>query len=245
MRRLAAHCEKVLRPLLVAALLAGVGCAWKGPKNPVADGFNGVKQKVGLASKEDKPRVPTRVVSSWTNTVLNQSGKKPQRGFGGRLSFFNDDSEDPIRVAGRLVVYAFNETDQQTSQMQATRRYIFPADQLAKHESDTALGPSYSFWLPWDEEGGPMKQISLIVRFEPEGGAALLGEQTRHLLPGTSGPADQPVSPFSGTNVQTAQLVPEVAPQSAVRQTSAAEDNPAEKLKQRMQVATIPLPGKK
>jgi hypothetical protein len=47
------------------------------------------------------------------------------------------------------------------------------------------MGASYSFWLPWDEAGGPKTEVGLICRFEPKGGAVVTGEQTHHLLPGT------------------------------------------------------------
>ena len=94
------------------------------------------------------------------------------------------EKDDPVRVEGQLVVYAFDETDRAPHETQPTRRYIFPKDEFARHESDSKLGASYSVWLPWDEAGGPSKKISLIARFEPEGGPIVLGEQTRHMLPG-------------------------------------------------------------
>jgi len=55
---------------------------------------------------------------------------------------------------------------------------------VARHMSESELGPTYSFWLPWDEVGGRQTEISLIARFEPKGGAVVVGEQTKHLLPG-------------------------------------------------------------
>src|SRR6185503_10721037 len=63
--------------------------------------------------------------------------------------------------------------------------------------SKSDLGASYSFFLPWDEAGGPKTEVSLICRFEPKGGGVVTGEQTRHILPGpigiaTTGRAKQP-----------------------------------------------------
>ena len=173
--------------LLLGAMLVGMpGCAstkksWKFAKN------GDFKRAVGLkSSKPLPPEVPARLVSTWTDTVLQRSDKAPQRGFGGRLVFFTKESEDPVRVDGQLVIYAFDETDREPHETHPSRKYVFPREEFARHESDSQLGASYSVWLPWDEVGGNMKQISLIARFEPNSGNTVLGEQTKHLLPGIS-----------------------------------------------------------
>jgi hypothetical protein len=83
-----------------------------------------------------------------------------------------------------VVVYAFNESNRAATDNKPTRRYVFPPGEVARRMSQSELGPSYSFWLPWDEVGGPQTDISLITRFEPKDGAIVIGEQTRHLLPG-------------------------------------------------------------
>lgn len=128
--------------------------------------------------------VPQRIVNTWTDAVLHQSGKTPQRGFGGRVIFYGKDAEKPVQVEGQLVVYAFDESNRAPTDNKPTRRYVFPPGEVARRMSKSELGPSYSFWLPWDEVGGPQTDISLIARFEPVDGAIVIGEQTRHLLPG-------------------------------------------------------------
>lgn len=128
--------------------------------------------------------VPQRIVNTWTDAVLHHSGKKPQRGFGGRVIFYGKEGDKPVMVDGQVVVYAFNETDRAATDNKPTRRYVFPASEVARRMSKSELGPSYSFWLPWDEVGGPQTEISLITRFEPTDGPIVIGEQTKHLLPG-------------------------------------------------------------
>ena len=59
-----------------------------------------------------------------------------------------------------------------------------PKTNSASHYSKSKLGHSYSVWLPWDETGGPQKEISLIARFTPEKGGVVVGEQTKQMLPG-------------------------------------------------------------
>jgi hypothetical protein len=136
---------------------------------------------------EDGPEegIPVRMEGTWTDTVLNQPGQKPQRGFGGRLIFYGREDHKPILVDGQLVVYAFDEIGREVTDNRPTRRYIFPADQLPLRMSESEIGASYSFWLPWDEAGGPQTEVSLICRFEPKGGAVVVSEQTKHILPGS------------------------------------------------------------
>jgi len=138
---------------------------------------------------KDAPQegTPVRMVSTWTDTVLSEPGKKPQRGFGGRIMFYEHEGKKPILVDGQLVVYAFDEAGRDATDNKPTRRYVFPADQVTMRMSKSELGASYSFWLPWDEAGGPKTEVSLICRFEPKGGGVITGEQTRHVLPGPVG----------------------------------------------------------
>jgi len=175
--------RSILRLLIVSALLLSTGCRGPWSKDwKFADMFD-----VDMSPwSDDDPlaETPTRLVGTWTDTVLHQNGKKPQRGFGGRLIFYGKDAEKPALVDGQLVVYAFDETNREPTDNKPTRRYVFPPDQVARRMSTTEVGPSYSFWLPWDEVGGPQTEISLIARFEPKDGAIVVGEQTRHLLPG-------------------------------------------------------------
>ena len=42
---------------------------------------------------KDKPQegTPVRMVGAWTDTVMTQAGQKPQRGFGGRIMFYDKE----------------------------------------------------------------------------------------------------------------------------------------------------------
>jgi hypothetical protein len=169
--------------MFVAALVGSGGCAkmsWKPSKMFSLDNTWPFRD-------ENAPRegTPMRLVGTWTDTVMTQPGKKPQRGFGGRLMFYEKDEKKPILVNGQLVVYAFDETGRDPTDNKPTRRYVFPVDQMPLHMSKNEFGASYSFFLPWDEAGGPKTEVSLVCRFEPVGGSVVTGEQTRHLLPGT------------------------------------------------------------
>ena len=164
----------------LVALVAVAGCSV-----PKARDFK--PSKLFSLGDEDEPEegIPVRMAGTWTDTVLSQPGQNPQRGFGGRLMFYERNQEKPILVDGQLVVYAFDETGREITDNRPTRRYVFPPDQMPLHMSKSELGASYSFWLPWDEAGGPQTEVSLICRFEPKGGAVVTSEQTRHRLPGS------------------------------------------------------------
>jgi len=172
---------------LIAALIASAGCSTgKSASGKYAKSWD-IRRAIGMQTDESTPpQVPTRLISTWEDTVLSKQGQKPQRGFGGRLVFFNRESDEAIRVDGQLIVYAFDEADAELKNTQPTRRYVFPREQFARHESPSQIGPAYSVWLPWSELGGEQKNVSLIARFEPNKGPLIAGEQTKHLLPGTS-----------------------------------------------------------
>jgi hypothetical protein len=155
---------------------------------------------------------PTRVVGAWTDTVMTKQGQAAQRGFGGRLAFYDGKTEKSIIVDGELVIYAFDETNRVPTDTKPTRRYVFPADQLPLRMSESELGATYSFWLPWDEAGGPQTEVSLICRFQPKSGQIVVSEQTKHRLPGAV--------PVAGANqLPQAPALPEGVPSRPARPT--------------------------
>ena len=95
---------------------------------------------------------PTRMTTLWTHTVLNQTGKLGVRGFGGRIMLHVNATEKPVKVNGTLIIYAFDETEHETTVPE--RKFVFTAEQFDNHYSKSKLGHSYSIWLPWDEVGG-------------------------------------------------------------------------------------------
>ncbi|OHB69598.1 MAG: hypothetical protein A2V70_13085 [Planctomycetes bacterium RBG_13_63_9] len=133
---------------------------------------------------QPKPKVPDRMTDVWTYTVLRQSGQPGVRGFGGRMMFYAEDEEEPTTVDGTLTIFAFDATDDDPNHVTPERKFVFPAEELSKHHSKSKMGYSYSFWIPWDEVGGVQRQLSLITRFESSTGKVLMGEASRHLLPG-------------------------------------------------------------
>jgi hypothetical protein len=126
----------------------------------------------------------------WSDTVLHQPGEPATRGFGGRIMFYGEDKHKAIRVDGTLVVYAW---DDSKGSMERTpdRKYVFPAEKLQTHYSQSRLGHSYSFWVPWDAAGGPLQHLTLISRFVSNDGTELTAAPAHVVL---QGPGE--LSPF-------------------------------------------------
>ena len=220
------HYRIVTSVLVCGLILAATGCQSVGQKmgkyNPVAM----------FKDKEEPAKTPGRVVAAWSEAVLHQDGKAT-RGFGGRLYFYERGSQDPCRVEGQLVVYAFDENVPDELKEQYQKRYIFPAEQLARHESPSEIGASYSVWLPWDEVGGDQAEVSLIARFEPlQGGGLVVSDPARQFLPGKA---------------HKTMIAKKSAPASKIEQTgytSTVDEKAAAAPKLQMKTTTISLPNK-
>jgi len=141
--------------------------------------------------KEPEFLPPRQIVPVWSDTVLHQPDEPATRGFGGRIMFYGVDKHKPIRVDGTLVVYAWDDSNGPMERA-PDRKYVFPGSDLQTHYSQSRLGHSYSFWVPWDAAGGPLKQLSLITRFIGNEGTELTSNPAHVVLQGPG-----PGSPFA------------------------------------------------
>ncbi|MDO4557848.1 MAG: hypothetical protein Q4C47_02660, partial [Planctomycetia bacterium] len=169
--------------------------------------------------KEEPSEHPTRVVEFWKEDVLTVDGVTT-RGFGGRLVFYdssrkkkNDEHDRPVKITGRLTVYAFDDSDYEQGSSAAEKKFVFEPEQLEKAYRETSLlGHSYCFWLPWDSDmNAPRKKICLIAILEDNEGRPVLRstEANRVQLPGCS-PA-KTEKPLRGTEVRKSRIVGEDA----------------------------------
>jgi hypothetical protein len=139
---------------------------------------------------ESKPEVkesayakPVRLAVMWSPAMLNSEGKKPTRGFGGRIYFY-DAANKAIPVEGQLVVFAYNDKKPGGDSKSPDRKYAFTPEQFTQHYSPTELGASYSVWIPWDEVGGEQVEVSLVPVFTATSGQLVVGQSSKNLLPG-------------------------------------------------------------
>ncbi len=154
-------------------------------------GCTTIDLKPGFLAKSSppKPKVPTRVVDLWTEEVLTEPNQPAVRGFAGRVMFYSGESTEPVAVDGTFSVFVFDESDRDTGYTQPERKFVYLPDQLGKYYSKSNLGHSYSFWLPWDEVGGPQRKLCLIARFEPRRRSPGAGQTLPPSAPWRRGPS--------------------------------------------------------
>jgi hypothetical protein len=138
-----------------------------------------------------KPAGPAATaVAVWEPAVRQGSeGAAAQRGFGGRVYFYDQGQTKPVKIDGNVMVYAYDEGTQKPTDVEPARSYYFAKDDVKKLHSKSKLGHSYNFWVPWDSEGasGDVKKVSLIVRYVPEKGASVASSPAVAYLPGQNG----------------------------------------------------------
>jgi len=137
---------------------------------------------------EENPEyiAPTSIAGNWETTQMYQQGKPTVRGFGGRFYFENKDHQGSIEVDGTVTVYIFDDENPDPIRQKPIRKFVFKPEQLPKHYSKTETGKhSYSFWIPWDEVGGPQRMMTLVIRFDGKKGEVVMSNGTRKVLPGT------------------------------------------------------------
>jgi hypothetical protein len=216
---------------LLLAVVTLCGCT----KFSLKDGFPSFE-------KEPKPEVPDRMVAVWTHSIMNKAGQPSTRGFGGRVTFFNGDDKSSILVDGQLTVYAFDDESEDPENPAPEKKFIFPRATLASHQSESNLGPSYSFWLPWGEVNGPQRRLSLIGRFDDANGRVILSQSASVTLPGKNDPTKLTVSQSQTTPLHRPGFPVQQTSHEADIATSSGDDSPGDTpSRPRMQTTTIPI----
>lgn len=130
---------------------------------------------------------PASVAVIWTPDILAVAGQPPQRGFGGRVFFYNDKMQ-AVPVEGDLTIHGFDGLRRKTEPKAAIadKKFSFSAEQLVSHFSPSELGASYSIWVPWDNAGGDRQEVNLVATFKSEEGAVVQGAPAKLVLEGSA-----------------------------------------------------------
>ncbi len=166
--------------LICLLAISSTGCATMNSLN--AD-FPWSKEK----KREQQEKIqPVRIVTFWSEMMLNSGGEKPIRGFGGRVYFYNKFGK-PVRADGELTVYAYDDTDKSVetaSRGEPDKIFTYRKEEFASYFSKSELGDSYSVWLPWDAVGGEEREISLLPKFISSSGDVIRGTMDLMTLAG-------------------------------------------------------------
>ncbi|MEZ6092818.1 MAG: hypothetical protein R3C03_01075 [Pirellulaceae bacterium] len=146
---------------------------------------NWLNQPVKKKKKvSDDPQVPAHFVAVWKEGVLRAPDGGYARGFGGRFYFYNQENE-PIKVDGDVYIYGFDDSFEGIELKTPDQKYVFHQEDLQGHYSETDLGHSYSFWIPWDQEHNVNKRVSLVPVFKSSTGAVINSDKSIVSLPGS------------------------------------------------------------
>lgn len=182
--------------------------------------------KTMMGEQEPQFQTPSSMVAIWKPSTYEKPGTKSLRGFGGRF-YFHDAKNEPIKVDGTLTIYGYDDASENSSG-KADRKFVFKSDTFAQHHSDSGIGDSYSFWVPWDEVGGVQRTITLIPVFKSANGEIPQSQPATLRLPGKKREvvASAQESLYGpGTQVISASGV--VSQQPMVRQAVALTDDSA------------------
>lgn len=162
-----------------------VGCSSLNGKLSDPDGrFNLLKRLNIKKDQEPEYEIPKSMVGIWKAATFEKAGAKSIRGFGGRFYFY-DAKNQPVRVNGDLTIYGYDDENQsEAGESKADRKFVFKADSLNNHFSESAFGESYSFFVPWDNVGGEEKTITLIPVFKTVDGHMPEAKPATMRLPG-------------------------------------------------------------
>lgn len=201
--------------------------------------------------EESKYQTPVRLAAIWTPDVMSEPGKPGVRGFGGRFYFYNEQNKT-IPVEGQLVIYAYDDTNKTHSEGRGPdRKFAFTPEQFTRHFGESALGASYSVWIPWDQMGGEQRSISLLPVFTASAGQVVMGQQAMNVLPGRTPEPPQKqagiqhghvapamaIQPMGPANVTQASMIQSVGPADASQASMFQPDQAANR-----RTTTIPVP---
>jgi len=176
---------KRLTILAAASLILFGGCSVVNDsmrvseKNSIWNPVETLANKKQDSSEEAMP--PQTMAAIWNFAVYEKPGSPSIRGLGGRLYFY-DARNNAVKADGELIVYGFDEDSK--SKAKPDKKFVFRASEFQSHYSESALGGSYSIWIPWDKVGGYRKSVTLLPVFKGSDGKIIRAEQSINLLAG-------------------------------------------------------------
>lgn len=114
----------------------------------------------------------------------------PVRGFGGQLYFFTQAKGTPVAVDGTARIYLFDDHGSVKEQSQPIATFEFDAAHWKNGAHNSALGPTYSIFVPYPRNDYHQTTCSLRVRFKPAVGPTIYSDPTTVVLSGPAAKSD-------------------------------------------------------
>ncbi len=127
----------------------------------------------------------------------------PSRGFGGQILLFANGIKEPVKAAGDVRIYVFDEEGGSGDPSKPLHQFDFPAAVWNAFLTPSNLGATYQIFVPYTRKGLHPASCSLRVRFTPEGGLPVYSKMAIVDLAGHASeylnkPKDKPIETVGG-----------------------------------------------
>ncbi len=152
-----------------------------------------------------------QIICIWEQAEGRDPNGLPCRGFAGQLLFLANRNAAPVEVEGDVRIYLFDNVGSPEEQARPLRQFDFDSEAWKMHLTKSAVGPSYSVFVPYVRRGQSNAQCALRVRLEAKNGPTIFSELSSLPL---KGPAAVPE-----TTIISEPTSPEERVQAEVHQT--------------------------
>jgi hypothetical protein len=175
-----------------------------------------------LVHTDDRPTgVVCQVVTTWQNTVMfspdQVHGGTPVPGITGRLYLFGPEISTPLVGDGGVMVDLYDDAPKaQGGQPVMLEEWRLDADTLKKLLRRDPIGWGYTLFLPWGTYRPEIRQVHLVLRYNPAKGTPIFSSESPLLL--VHDPATEPSAahrPPTPAPSQAARTMPPVMQSAA------------------------------
>lgn len=155
------------------------GCAtlsfpWDGHRFPQASARNPV----------------VRIVCLWEPAEGRDPDGLPCRGFAGQILFLANRNALPVQAHGDVRIYLFDNVGTPEEQSRPLHQFDFASEAWQLHLSKSAVGPTYSVFIPYTRRGQYNAKCTLRMRFHQKDGPVIFSDATTLPLRGPSSDPD-------------------------------------------------------
>jgi len=117
-----------------------------------------------------------QIVCLWEQADGRDPEGLPCRGFAGQILFLANRNATPVEIDGDVRIYLFDNIGTADDQSKPLRQFDFDAAAWNVHLTKSAVGPSYSVFVPYVRRGTLNAQCALRIRMEPKVGPTIFSE---------------------------------------------------------------------